>query len=226
MKIGLRFYQIVRDLIRYPRTKDMDNLTSVVYSLWTKTRWLGFEVAQIPTDLFAIQELLFLMKPDFVIETGTWHGGFTVFCASILELFNNGLVISIDVDTSIAKKKLENHFLRHRIKLLEGDSKSPEIFQKVREMVRSGKHILVFLDSAHDTSHVKAELDNFSKLVNVGDYIVVFDTCMDEIRGCKKSNPMIAVRQFLKENKNFTPEKHWEKYEITLCRNGFLKRIK
>ena len=193
-------------------------------NVWSETRWLGAKILQWPTDLFAVQELLYTTKPDFVVETGAAAEGSVLFYASIFELIGHGKVISVDVDTGLAKQTLAEHRLAERVTLLEGSSTDPKIVDQVRDMIGDGTaHFL--LDSDHRAFHVKAELDTFSKMVKPGYYIVVFDTNIEDAPEWKDDNPMVAVNQFLQGNNDFVVDKYWEKFKVTFCRRGFLKRV-
>ena len=169
-----------------------------------------------------------------IIETGVAHGGSIILSASILEMIGgNGKVIGIDVDIrKHNRKEIEKHKLFKRITLLEGSSIDPSIIQKVKQLSRDKKKILVFLDSNHSFSHVFSELQLYSPLVSLGSYIVVFDTVIENIPKENRSwgrgdSPMTAVRKFLLSNKNFIVDKKLEdKMLITVAPGGFLMRVK
>jgi len=188
--------------------------------------WLGIPVQQNPNDLITLQQLLFETKPDFVVETGTSLGGSAVFYASIFELLMHGQVISVDIDHSSAKRTLADHPLSKRIRLLTCDSSSPEASRRVKQIVGDHPKLHVFLDSDHHKNHVLAELRNFRDLVPVGHYIVVFDTNLEDSAEWKCDSPATAVEEFLHESNDFEVDRSWEKFEVTLCRGGFLKRVR
>ena len=198
--------------------------------------WLGRPIIQLPQDIVAIQEIIWSVKPDLIIETGIAHGGSLILSASILEMIGgNGLVIGIDIDIRKHNRPLiENHPMFKRIKMIEGSSVSVETFNKVKDETKNKKKIMVFLDSNHTYSHVLEELNLYSPLVTRGSYIVVFDTITEILPKTaylnkpwgKGNNPKTAVAQFLKKNKNFVIDKNIDnKLLISNNPNGYLKKI-
>lgn len=199
-------------------------------------RWLGRPIIQHPQDIVAIQELIWDIKPDLVIETGIAHGGSLILSASILELIGKGEVLGIDIDIRKHNRaEIEKHRMFKRITMLEGSSIDSAIVGKVRAFAKGKKKVLIFLDSNHAHDHVLRELELYSPLVSKGSYIVVFDTIAEDLpRGSiknrpwdKGSNPKTAVKTFLKTHKEFVVDKSMEdKLLITAAPNGFLKRVK
>ncbi len=199
--------------------------------------WLGIPIIQFPQDMIALQEIIWNVKPDLIIETGVAHGGSLVLSASILELIgNDGLVVGIDIDIRQHNREaIENHPMFKRIKLLEGSSVSDEILQKVTEIAKSRNNILVILDSNHTHDHVSEELKKYSPFVSTDSYCIVFDTVIEDMPEDsfpdrpwgKGNNAKTAVWEFLKENENFIIDKEIEnKLLITVAPDGYLKRIK
>jgi cephalosporin hydroxylase len=198
--------------------------------------WLGRPIIQFPQDMIAVQEIIWRIKPDLIIETGIAHGGSLIFSASILELIGKGKVLGIDIDIrKHNKKEIENHPLKKRITMLEGSSIDENILKKVKKYAQNKKHILLFLDSFHTSDHVLRELEMYSPLIKNGGYIIVFDTIIELMpknsfphRPWDKGNsPHTAVKEFLKQNKRFKIDKEIEnKLLITSCFDGFLKCIK
>ncbi|MBS3926366.1 MAG: cephalosporin hydroxylase family protein [Nitrosarchaeum sp.] len=198
--------------------------------------WLGIPIIQFPQDIVAIQELIWKLKPDLIIETGIAHGGSLILSASILDLIGNGIVLGIDVDIRDHNKKIINqHPLKKRIQMIEGSSTSKKTIKQVYKIAENKKKILVLLDSKHTENHVLKELLAYSPLVQKGGYIVVFDTMIEEMPKNyfknrpwdKGNNPKTAVRKFLKSDKRFKIDKAIEKkLLITSCPDGFLKCIK
>jgi len=198
--------------------------------------WLGRPIIQYPPDIIAMQEIIWDVKPDLIIETGIAHGGSLIFYASLLELLGKGRVLGIDIEIrSHNKKSIQSHFLHKRISLLEGSSVSKEVLKKVAAYTRGKKKILVCLDSNHTHEHVLCELNLYSSFVSKGSYLVVFDTVIEDLpdslnynRPWKKGNsPKSAVRNFLKKNKNFKIDRDVEnKLIITTNPDGYLKRIR
>ena len=212
--------------------------------------WFGRPVIQFPQDLIALQEVIFSVKPDLIIETGVAHGGSVVFSASMLALLdlmeshNKGeslhpnqperFVVGIDIDIRQHNRDLiECHPLANRIKLYEGSSISAQVKDFIYHFSSSYSKTLVILDSHHTHEHVLEELRIYSPLVSVGSYIVVLDTFVENLTldlypdrpWGKGNNPMTAVRDFLMENKGFKiDDKVQKKLALTLAPNGFLKR--
>lgn len=198
--------------------------------------WLGRPIIQFPQDMIALQEIIWDVKPDIIIETGIAHGGSLIFSASMLQLIGRGKVIGIDIDIRKHNKdEIKKHPLYKRIKMIEGSSVDPKIIKKVFSAVKDKKKIMVFLDSNHTHEHVLKELEAYSSLVKKGSYIIVFDTMVEDMPKNsfpnkpwnKKNNPKTAVREFLKKNKRFKVNKEFEeKLLITSSPEGFLKCIR
>lgn len=199
--------------------------------------WMGRPIIAYPQDMIAMQEIIWEIKPDLIIETGIAHGGSLVYYASLLELIGvNGEVLGIDNEIRDHNRKLiENHKMSKRIKMIEGDSISEETFKNVKRISKRKKNILVCLDSNHTHDHVLRELELYSKLTTVGSYCVVFDTIIEELPkdympGGRPwnpgNNPKTAVNEFLKYNDNFVIDKNINnKLLISVSPDGYLKRI-
>ena len=190
--------------------------------VWQNTSWLNYPVFKYPTDLLIYQEIIFETKPDIIIETGTLKGGSALFLASVLDLVNNGRVITIDI------RHPQNMPQHQRITYLLGSSTSEEIVAKVESMVTAGKKIMVILDSDHTKEHVINELRIYSRFVNKGGYIIVEDTDVEfySLPSEARVGALKAVRAFLKENKDFMVDKSREKFYLTCSPEGYLQRIK
>ena len=140
-------------------------------------RWLGRPIIQFPQDMVAVQELIWKIKPDFIIESGIARGGSLIFYASILELLNHGKIIGVDIDIRKHNRiEIENHTLFKRIKLIEGSSIDDSVIHKIKKIIKDKKKIMILLDSHHTEQHVLEELEKYSPFVRSGSYIVVFDT--------------------------------------------------
>lgn len=200
-------------------------------------KWLGRPIIQSPQDIVGLQEIIWEVKPDLIIETGVAHGGSIIFSASMLEIIGgNGKVVGIDIDIrEHNRKEIENHSMFKRIELIEGSSISEETTQKVRDIAADYSNTMVVLDSNHTHNHVIKELELYSSLVSVGSYLVVFDTFIEDMPRDFFSdrpwnvgdNPKTAVFEFLEENNNFEIDKTIEnKLMVTSAPSGFLKRIK
>jgi cephalosporin hydroxylase len=199
--------------------------------------WMGRPIIAFPQDMIAMQELIWELKPDLIIETGVAHGGSIIYYSSLLELINeDGLVIGIDIEIrEHNRSEIEAHPMFKRIHLIEGSSVDEAIFKSVAEIAAQKKKILVCLDSNHTHEHVLRELQLYGQLVPVDSYIVVFDTMVEDMpsnwnwnnRWGKGNNPKTAVWEYLKTNDKFVIDKTIEnKLLITVAPDGFLKRIK
>lgn len=203
--------------------------------------WLGLPIIQYPQDILAMQQLIWQVKPDLIIETGIAHGGSLLFYASMLELnalgggsFDTGVVgveIGILPETRAA---LESHRLSRRIvSMIEGSSISPEVIQQVRSFVQEKKTVLVCLDSNHTHAHVLAELEAYAPLVTPGSYCVVFDTVIEDMPADAfpdrpwgvGNNPKTAVREYLDGHPEFeVDEKIDQQLLISSAPGGYLRR--
>jgi cephalosporin hydroxylase len=199
--------------------------------------WMGRPIIQYPQDILAMQELIWLVKPDLIIETGIAHGGSLVFSASMLELIGGtGKVLGIDIDIRPHNRvEIEKHPMFRRITMLEGSSTDPDIVREVQAFSRGMKKIMVVLDSLHTHDHVAQELNLYSPLVSRGSYLVVFDTVIEDMPDNafpnrswgKGNNPKTAVREFLKRNNRFIIDKDIEdKLLITVAPDGYLKCVR
>lgn len=194
--------------------------------IWENTTWLGINIQKFPADAFIIQELIFKIRPDYIIETGTNFGGSTLFYASIMELMQQGKVITIDVDNKMKFPNLTTIKLRDRIRQFTGSSVDFGIVNDISAMVR-GRNNMVILDSWHSKEHVLKELNLYSPLVPVGSYIIVEDSHVNghPIKWKWGGGPYEAIQQFLKSNNTFKIDKSCEKLLITYNPSGFLKKV-
>lgn len=212
-------------------------LKSNEYKYGYSFTWMGRPIIQFPNDMFIIQELIWKIKPDLIIETGIAHGGSIIFSASMLELVGvNGKVVGIDIDIRKHNRvEIEKHPMMKRIILLEGSSTDKKIIDQVNEIVKDKKSIMVFLDSHHTHEHVLREMNAYGRLVSVGSYMVVFDTCIELFpKGyCSDrpwdvgDNPMTAIEEYLTINDTFVRDKCVNsKAVITAAPSGYLRKIK
>lgn len=201
--------------------------------------WLGLPIIQYPQDIVAMQELVWSVKPELIIETGIARGGSAIFYASLLELIaicsgQQGELVAIDIDIRAPNRKaIEAHALSRRIRMIEGSSISADIIEQVRQFAKAKSRVLVCLDSNHTHDHVLAELRAYAPLVTPGSYVVVFDTIVEDLPADgfanrpwgRGNNPKTAVHQFLKENSEFeiVCAVH-DKLQISVAPDGFLRR--
>jgi cephalosporin hydroxylase len=197
--------------------------------------WLGRPIIQLPQDTIALQEIIWNVKPDLIIETGIAHGGSIIFSASMLELLGgDGRVLGIDIDIRQHNRiEIEKHPMFKRITMFEGSSIDPEIGKRVYEFAKPYKTIMVCLDSNHTHAHVLEELKLYAPLVTKGSYCVVFDTGIEDLPAGsfpdrpwdKGNNPKTAVWEFLKTHPEFEIDKFIEnKLLITAAPDGYLRR--
>jgi cephalosporin hydroxylase len=175
--------------------------------------WLGRPVIQLPQDLLAVQELIWQVRPDLVVETGIAHGGSLIHSASVLELLGGDrLVVGVDVDIRAHNRRaIEAHPLSKRIRLIEGSSTDASVAAAVRGHARGRRAVLVILDSDHTHAHVRRELELYAPLVTRDSYLVVFDTLIEDLpeelfagrRWGKGNNPKTAVWDFLTSTGRF-----------------------
>jgi cephalosporin hydroxylase len=198
--------------------------------------WMGRPIIQYPQDIVIMQEILWSVKPDLVIETGIAHGGSIIFYASILELIGKGEVLGIDIEIRERNRQaIEKHPMYKRITMIEGDSVSGVILDQAREKVKGKRKVLVCLDSNHTHDHVLNEMKSYSPFVTKGSYLIVFDTIIEDLPNdfypdrpwSKGNNPKTAVRDFLKMNDRFTIDQFIEsKLLVTVAPGGYLRCIK
>lgn len=199
--------------------------------------WMGRPIIQYPQDMIAMQEIIWEVKPDLIIETGIAHGGSLIYYASLLELIGNGDVLGIDIDIrEHNRREIERHPMCKRIKMIQGSSISDEVIEQVRKIVAEKKSVVVCLDSNHTHEHVLSELNLYSPFVSAGSYIVAFDTIVEDLPEGYFSqkrpwgisnNPRTAVDEFLMANRNFQIDDSIDnKLLISVAPRGYLKRIR
>jgi cephalosporin hydroxylase len=199
--------------------------------------WMGRPIIQYPQDMVAMQEIIWSVRPDLVIETGIAHGGSLVYYASLLELVgNDGIVVGIDIDIRPHNREaIEAHPMARRIRMIEGSSIDPGTVAQVAELVRHRTRVLVTLDSNHTHDHVLQELLLYSPFVSVGSYLTVFDTVVEDMPKAlfpdrpwgPGNNPKTAVREFLGQTDRFVVDKEVEnKLLLTVAPDGYLRCVK
>ena len=214
--------------------------------------WQGRPIIQYPQDMIAMQELIWQIKPDLIIETGIAHGGSLIFSASMLALLDmtdaievgavinpqhsKRKVLGIDIDVRKHNREaIENHPMASRIQMIEGSSIDKKIIEQVQRVASDYQRILVCLDSNHTHSHVLAELQAYAMLTSIGSYCVVFDTVIEDLPKNMfpdrpwgpGNNPKTAVWEYLKSNTGFEIDKKiQDKLQITVAADGYLKRVR
>jgi cephalosporin hydroxylase len=215
---------------------------AAVSALWTKlavhhrlmyqAHWLGVQIIQLPPDILVLQELIWSVKPDVIVECGIAHGGSLVLYASVLELIGKGRVIGVDVDIRAHNRAIiEAHPLAKRITLIEGSSIAPAIVAAVKQQVGAAGTVMVLVDSNHTTKHVYGELQAYADLVTPGSYFVVMDgaqALISDVPGgkpeWKESSPLHALEQFLRERPDFAVDDNCTRFGITSNTRGYLRR--
>ncbi len=211
--------------------------TKYVYSF----TWLGRPIIELPEDMFRVQEIIYRIRPDFIIETGIAHGGSLVFYAGLCKAMNQGRVIGVDIEIRPHNRKaIEEHELFEYITLVEGDSVDEKIVNTVKAMGKPGERGFVVLDSNHSKQHVLGELNAYSDLVAIDSYIVACDGIMESLAGVPRSsedwawnNPKAAAEEFVRNRDNFIIEEPEFRFNeglvterVTYWPSAFLRRIK
>lgn len=250
--------EVLRNIESSARDGDLLDLSNrwiqkiIPYNYAHNFSWLGRPILQIPQDIYAVQELIWNLKPDLVIETGIAHGGSLILSASMLALLDycdavergeilNPLkskrcVVGIDIEIrSHNRKAIEMHPMEHLIQMIEGSSVAPDVVEQVQAIAKDFKKILVFLDSNHTHEHVLAELKAYAPLTSVGSYCVVWDTGIEDLPENfvtnrpwgKGNNPKTAVHEYLNSTDCFEIDNLMvHKLILTASPDGFLRRIK
>ena len=199
-------------------------------------RWMGRPIIQFPQDMIAMQEIIWSVSPDIIIETGIAHGGSLVYYASMLELIGHGRVIGVDIAIRPHNRAaIESHPMAKRIDLVEGSSTSKVVLQNVRQLSAGFNTAIVVLDSNHTHDHVLAELRAYAPFVSVGSYCVVMDTIIEDMpktffpdrAWSVGNNPKTAVKEYLQEDPRFQVDLEFPaKLLITVAPDGYLKRVR
>jgi cephalosporin hydroxylase len=212
--------------------------------------WMGRPIIQYPQDIVAVQELIWSVKPDLVIETGIAHGGSLILSASILALLEladaseagelldpskpKRKVIGVDIDIrDHNRERILGHPMASRIEMIEGSSIAEETVAKVAEAAKGFGKVMVFLDSMHTHDHVMAELEAYAPMVSPGSYCVVFDSFVEDMPENFFSdrpwdvgnNPRTALREFLGRNADFEIDRDFDsKLLVSVAPEGYLRR--
>lgn len=204
--------------------------------------WMGRPIIQYPQDIVAMQELIWRVQPDLIVETGIAHGGSLIFSAAMLELNAacggpaDAEVLGLDIDIRAHNRAaIKSHPMARRIRMIEGSSIAPEVVEQVRAKAHGKRRVLVCLDSMHTHDHVLAELQAYAPLVSVGSYCVVFDTVIEDMPKSMfpdrpwgpGNSPKSALHAYLKTTTDFEIDRSIDhKLLITVAPDGFLRRVK
>lgn len=214
--------------------------------------WLGRPIIQYPQDIAAMQELIWEIRPDLIIETGIAHGGSLVLSASMLALLDltesieggatlnprvsNRRVLGVDIDIrNHNRRAIEAHPMASRIGMIQGSSIAPEVVEQVHALAKDYSRVLVCLDSNHTHDHVLAELEAYALLTSIGSYCVVFDTVVEDMPESMfpdrpwgpGDNPKTAVHAFLQSHPEFEIDRSIQnKLLLTVAPDGYLQRVR
>lgn len=203
--------------------------------------WMGRPIIQLPEDMVRMQEVIYGVKPDLLIETGIAHGGSLIFYAGLFKAMGKGRVVGIDVEIRPQNRRaIEEHELFPYITLIEGSSVDPAVVVRVRDHVRPGETVMVSLDSNHAKAHVRAELEAYAPLVSPGSYAVVADGIMELVTGGPRTspdwgwnNPKAAAAEFVRDHPEFAIEEPpfafnegLVRERVTYWPGGFLRRVR
>lgn len=215
----------------------------VVSRLWIKAyvqkklthdvTWMGVPIIQFPEDICMMQELIWKVRPDVIVECGIAHGGALVFYASLLELLGKGRIIGVDIEIrQYNRAAISNHMMAPRIELIEGSSVDSRIVKEVQKRIQGAHRVIVILDSSHSAEHVAKELKLYSNLVTPGSYLVAMDGSQAWVWDIpigkpewKQDNPLIAIEAFLARDKRFVVDEHYNRLKVTSSPKGFLRRL-
>lgn len=189
---------------------------------WRNTYWLGVQTAKCPLDLWILQEIAFELRPDLIIETGTYKGGSALYLASVLDSIGSGSIVTIDIE------KRDDRPAHPRIEYMLGSSLDPEILSHVGRRVRPADNVMVILDSDHEKEHVLREMKAYCRFVSPGSYLVVEDTNINGHPVCPGHGPgpMEAVAEFLQKETGFVVDSSREKFLLTFNPSGYLRRVR
>lgn len=240
-------HQQVEDISKFVLKKQNKNKSALetVSKQWIRTAWenkmdyevswLGVPIIQNPYDMILMQELIFKIQPDLIIETGVAHGGSVIYYNSLLQMMHipNAEVIGIDIEIRSHNRKLiESHPYSDSVRLIEQSSIEQKTFEEVESIAKNHRKVMVILDSNHTRDHVLAELELYSPLVTKDSYLVVFDTFMPKLEGLEgaakdfdTNTAWHAVEKFIKKTTKFEIDKSLNKFFVSSCPDGFLKRV-
>jgi cephalosporin hydroxylase len=209
-------------LRQWRRRHRIDSFHRLYYNslVWQRTRWLGVDIWKCPLDLWIYQEILYEVRPDWIIECGTAHGGSALYLASLFDLLGRGRILTIDIE---ARPNRPQH---PRISYLHGSSTAPETVETVRRLVPPGTTTLVILDSDHHAAHVLEELRLYSPFVTPGSYLIVEDTNVNGHPVYRRHGPgpMEALDAWLPTTPDFAIDPACEKFWLTQNPRGYLRR--
>ncbi len=187
---------------------------------WHQSTWMGRPILKPPSDLWNYHELLFELRPDLIIETGTWTGASAHYLASQLDLLGGGEVYTVDLYPQADRPE------HPRITYLQGSSTDDAILDQLRSKAAGCSRVMVILDSAHTREHVAAELERYHSLVTPGSFLIVEDTCVNgnPVLPAFGPGPMEALEAFLRQHDDFVVDERDNKFLLSFSPRGFLRR--
>jgi cephalosporin hydroxylase len=209
----------------------IDEFADLYYRKWAhgaglstlRVSWLGYEALKCPLDLWIYQEIITQQRPDFIVELGTRFGGSALFMASILDLIDSGMIITIDVDYTVADRRP----FHRRIVYVNASTTDAETVREVDNMIPAGARVLVILDSDHSCDHVLKEMQLYAHLVPLGGYMIVEDTNINGHPTYPEygAGPFEAVQKFIAERQDFAVDNACERFLLTMNPCGYLRRV-
>ncbi|MBX2846957.1 MAG: cephalosporin hydroxylase family protein [Acidiferrobacterales bacterium] len=216
-------FTIDRNNISAADAQEIFRLANIIYfrqKVYEKTTWMGRPAAKCPMDMWMYQELIFALKTDLLIETGTLFGGSALFFAQLFDLIGHGKVLSVDI-------KLRENLVQHpRIEYVEGSSIDDDVLAKINEQVKGHKSVTVLLDSDHKADYKLKELNAYADFVTEENYLIAEDTCFDYYPAWPEygPGPAHAVKEFLEKDDRFELDRKPEHHMITFAPMAFLKK--
>lgn len=219
-----------------------DDGYEMLAGLWTKLTahfrrqyeisWLGVPIIQFPEDIVALQELIWRVRPDVIVECGIAHGGALLMYATVCDAIGHGRVLGVDVEIrTFNRVAIEAHPMSSRIDLIEGSSIDPKTVEQVRARCAGARRVLVLLDSNHAADHVAQELELYHSLVTPGSYLVAMDGAQGQVYDIpegkpewREDNPLPAIHAFVAEHPEFEIDPHFTRLRATSSPDGFLRR--
>ncbi len=216
----------------YERLAELWTKATVHNRLMYEPSWLGIPIIQYPGDIIMMQELIWKVRPEVIVETGFAHGGSAVFYGSMLELLGRGKVISVEIEIrKYNEVAIKGHPMSHRLEQVVGSSVDPDVVAQVKDMIGDNRKVLVTLDSNHSYEHVLKELELYSPLVSEGSYIVAMDGLQKFVADIPRGkpewvedNPHRAIHAFLEEHPEWEIDPHYNRLRVTSNPDAFLRR--
>lgn len=205
------------------------------YKLTHNCTWMGVPIIQFPEDVMMMEELIWKVRPDVIVECGFAHGGSALFYASLMELMGKGIVVGVDVEIRPYNRiAVQNHPMSHRVRMVEGSSIEADTIAQVKSFIRPGDKVVVLLDSNHSKDHVAKEIELYREMVSPGSYLVVMDGAQafvwdmpDGKPEWKDDNPLAAIDDFMATpvgQSEFEVDEHFTRLFVTSNPKAYLRR--